>query len=138
MIFVIAEHNDDKLTSTTSELLVFAQRAGRDFGQPVAAVILMASTAALVEELKDRKMDRILAVEGPQLTEYSPDAYVEVLKSLSEEEKPFLVLMGHTTQGMDFAPRLSVALRGPLIAGCVEYEKQNDGLLLTCEKDLFL
>jgi electron transfer flavoprotein len=118
LIFVIAEHKDNKLKSITSELLVFAQRAGRDFGQPVTAVVLGASTAALVEELKGRKIDRILAVEGPQLADYNPDAYVEVLKSLSEEEKPFLVLMGHTTQGMDFAPRLSVALRRPLdVAG---------------------
>ena len=37
MIFVIAEHKDNKLKPITSELLVFAQRAGRDFGQPVGA-----------------------------------------------------------------------------------------------------
>jgi electron transfer flavoprotein alpha subunit len=67
LIFVIAEQKDNKLKSITSELLVFAQRAGRDFGQPVTAVVLGASTAALVEELKGRKIDRILAVEGPQL-----------------------------------------------------------------------
>ena len=54
MIFVIAEHKDNNLKSITSELLVFAQRAGRDFGQPVTAVVLGASTAALVEELKGR------------------------------------------------------------------------------------
>jgi electron transfer flavoprotein alpha subunit len=131
LIFVIAEHKDNKFKSITSELLVFGQRAGRDFGQPVTAVVLGASTAALAEELKGRKIDRVLAVEDPQLADYSPDAYVEVLKSLCEKEKPFLVLIGHTTQGMDFAPRLSVALRRPLIAGCVEYEKQGDGLLLT-------
>ena len=38
MIFVIAEHKDNKLKPITSELLVFAQRAGRDFGQPITAV----------------------------------------------------------------------------------------------------
>jgi len=32
---------------------------------------------------------------------------------------------------MDFMPRLAVALRRPLIAGCVEYEKQGDRLMLT-------
>ena len=39
--------------------------------------------------------------------------------------------MGHTTQGMDFAPRLAVRLCGPLISGCVEYEKQGERLILT-------
>jgi hypothetical protein len=60
LIFVIAEHKDNKFKSITSELLVFGQRAGRDFGQ---AVVLGASTAALAEELKGRKIDRVLAVE---------------------------------------------------------------------------
>jgi electron transfer flavoprotein alpha subunit len=56
---------------------------------------------------------------------------VEILKGIIEQEKPFLVLAGHTTQGMDFAPRLAAGLRRPLIAGCVEYEKQGDRLVLT-------
>jgi electron transfer flavoprotein alpha subunit len=53
------------------------------------------------------------------------------LKSVLEQEKPFVVLIGHTTQGMDFAPRLAASMRRPLIAGCVEYEKQGDRLILT-------
>ena len=40
-------------------------------------------------------------------------------------------MIGHTTQGMDFAPRLAVALRRPLIAGCVEFENQAGMLILT-------
>src|SRR5262245_19747528 len=32
---------------------------------------------------------------------------------------------------MDFAPRLAVALRRALIAGCVAYEKEGDRLILT-------
>jgi len=131
MIFVIAEHRDRKLKPITSELLVFAQRVSRDFGQPITAVVLGADTGAVVDELKARKIDRVIAADHEQLAEYTPDTYVDVLKGIIEKEKAFLVLIGHTTQGMDFAPRLAVALRRPLIAGCVEYEKQGDRLILT-------
>jgi electron transfer flavoprotein alpha subunit len=131
MIFVITEHKDNKIKPITNELLVFAQRAGRDFGQPVTAVVLGSNTAPLAEELKTRKIDRILTVEHPDLAEYNPDSYVQVLKSLLASEKPFLVVSGHTTQGYDFMPRLAVSLRKPLIAGCVDYEKQGDHLILT-------
>jgi electron transfer flavoprotein alpha subunit len=131
MIFVIAEHKDNKLKSITSELLVFAQRVGRDFSQPVTAVVLGSGTDPLSGELKTKKIDRVIAAEHADLAEYSPDGYVQVLKAIFEKEKPFLVLVGHTTQGMDFAPRLAVVLRRPLIAGCVEYEKQGDRLILT-------
>ena len=131
MIFAIAEHSGNRLRPITSELLVFAQRVGRDFGQPVTAVVMGSDTGALAEELKTRKIDRVITAEDPQLAEYNPDTYVQILKRMIEQEKPFLVLIGHTTQGMDFAPRLAVALRRPLIAGCVEYEKQGDRLVLT-------
>ncbi len=131
MIFVIAEHKDNKLKPITSELLVFAQRAGRDFGQPITAVLLGSGITPLAEELKSKKIDRVIVVDDPNLAEYNPDVYVETLKSILDKEKPFLILIGHTTQGLDFAPRLSVSLRKPLIAGVVEYEKQGDRLVLT-------
>ncbi len=131
MIFVIAEHRDNRLKSATSALLVFAPRAGRDFGRPVTAIVLGGATADLAGELKTKKIDRVMTADHPDLAEYNPDAYVEVLKSILEKEKPFLVLMGHTTEGMDFAPRLAVALRRPLIAGCVEYENLGGRLVLT-------
>jgi electron transfer flavoprotein alpha subunit len=131
MIFVIAEHKDNKLKPITSELLVFAQRVGRDFGQPIAAVVLGSKIEEISADLRTKKIDRLITAQHEQLAEYDPDTYVEILKSLVEKEKPFLVLIGHTTQGMDFAPRLAVALRKPLIAGCVEYGREGERLVLT-------
>src|SRR5205809_7520167 len=131
MIFVIAEHKDKKLKPITSELLAFAQRLSRDFNRPVTAVVLGAGVEALAGELKAKRIDRVIIADHPELAEYTPDSYVGVLKPILEQEKPFVVLIGHTTQGMDFAPRLAVSMRHPLIAGCVEYEKQGDRLILT-------
>lgn len=131
MIFVITEHKDNKLKSITSEALVLAQRVGQDFGQPITAVVLGSNVSGLVDELKTKNIDRVLVAEHPDLAEYSPDRYVEALRAILVNEKPFLVIAGHTTQGIDYAPRLSVSLRRPLIAGCVEYEKQGDKLILT-------
>src|SRR5438093_2004311 len=131
MIFLIAEHKDKKLKPITSELLAFAQRLSRDFSRPVTAVVLGAGVEVLAGELKAKKIDRVIIADHPELAEYTPDSYVGVLKSIIEQEKPFVVLVGHTTQGMDFAPRLAVSMRHPLIAGCVEYEKRGDRLILT-------
>src|SRR4029453_12722382 len=98
MIFVIAEHKDNKLKPITSELLVFAQRLGRDFSQPATAVVLGSGTAALADELKTKKIDRVITAEHASLGDYSPDAYVEILKGIIGLEKPFAVLIGHTTR----------------------------------------
>src|SRR2546427_3433941 len=131
MIFLIAEHKDKKLKPITSERRAFAQRLSRDFSRPVTAVVLGAGVEALPGELKAKKLDRVIIADHPELSRYTPDSYVGILKSIIEQEKPFVVLVGHTTQGMDFAPRLAVSMRRPLIAGCVEYEKRGDRLILT-------
>jgi electron transfer flavoprotein alpha subunit len=131
MIFVVAEHKDNKLKPVTNELLVFAQRVGREMSQPITALVLGNGVSAVADELKSRKIDRVMTADHADLAEYSPEAYVSVLKNLLSAESPFLVVAGHTTQGYDFTPRLSVALRRPLIAGCVDFEKQGDRLILT-------
>ena len=68
MILAIIEQNDGKLKPGTNELLAFAQRAGREFGLPTAALVLGADISSLVEELKTRKIDRILVVDDPALS----------------------------------------------------------------------
>jgi electron transfer flavoprotein alpha subunit len=105
MILVIAEYRDGALTTTTREAIVFAQRLGRDTGEPV----------------------EVVAVDGA----YDPATCVQALKSVAEQRTPSVIVAGHTTQGMDYMPRLSVALRAPLVAGCVDCEKVGDRLVFT-------
>ena len=60
MIFVVAEHQDARLKPITTELLVFAQRLRRDFGQPITAVLLGSGIGPLVDDLKAKKIDRVM------------------------------------------------------------------------------
>ena len=126
MIVVIAEHRDGALTTTTREAIVFAQRAGRDLEVGVNVVVI--GTAVDLTVLQSAKIDRITTVDAPA---YDPDLYVQAVKSIAEQQNPTLIVSGHTTQGMDFMPRLAVALRRPLAPGCVDYEKAGDRLVLT-------
>jgi len=130
MILVITEHRDGKLAPTTNELIVFAQRAGRDLGIPVHAAVLGSGGVAL-DALKAAKIERILSVDDTNLGAYDPKLYVHAIKAIVDKTGPALIIAAHTTQGMDFMPRLSGALRTPLAAGCVEYEKFGDRLVLT-------
>ncbi|HLQ76328.1 MAG TPA: electron transfer flavoprotein subunit alpha/FixB family protein [Terriglobia bacterium] len=135
MVLVIVEQSGEqsanRLSPATNELIAFAQRAGRDFGMPVAALVLGASTSHIVDELKTRKIDRLLNVDNPALAEYNPDGYVHAVQSVVAAIKPFLVATAHSVRGIDFMPRLSASLRQPFVAGCVEYEKIGDRLVLT-------
>jgi len=128
MILVVAENQDGRLRANTAELVVFAQRLGRDLGMPVVAV---AAGVADFELLKAAKIERVVSFEISNLESYDFSLFIPALRSLIEQEKPAVVLTGHTTQGMDFMPRLAAALRVPLAAACVDYEKHGDRLVLT-------
>ena len=128
MILVVAEHQNGKLRANTAELVVFSQRAGRDLGMPV--VVAVAGHVDL-EPLKTAKIDRIVCCEAPGAEDYDPSLYLRVFKTLIEQEKPALVVAGHTTQGMDFMPRLAAALRKPFAAACVGCETNGDRMVLT-------
>src|SRR5262245_17793887 len=130
MILVITEHREGKLTSISNELIVFAQRAGRDLAVPVAAAVIGDAGAGL-DALKSAMIDRIVTVEDARLNVYDPDGYVAAIRAILSRHTPSLIVAGHTTQGMDFMPRLAVALRKPLVSGCVSYEKAGDGMVLT-------
>lgn len=127
MILVVAEHQDGKLRANTAELVVFGQRVGRDLGMPV--VVAVAGSTDL-DPLRTAKIDRIISLDAPGMGTYDPNLHIQGLKGLIEREKPSLVLAGHTTQGMDFMPRLAASLRKPLAAACVDYEKQGDRIVL--------
>jgi len=131
MILVVIEHSGGALKPSTSELLAFAGRVGRDFGLPTAAVVLGSGTSRLVEELQARRVDRILVVDNPALEEYGPEKYVHALASIIATQKPSIVATAHSARGMDFMPRLAVALRKPFVAGCVEYERIGDRIVFT-------
>ena len=130
MILVITEHRDGRFTANSVELIVFAQRAGRDLGVPVHAAVL-GSGGDDLSSLKAAKINRILTIDDKRLEAYDPDLYVEAIKAIIARQSPSLIVAGHTTQGMDFMPRLAVALRAPLAAACVSYEKVGDRVVLT-------
>jgi len=130
MILVIAEHREGKLTANSKELVVFGQRAGRDLGMPVQTVILGADGVD-IDVLQTARIERIIAIDDARLNNYDPDAWVHALNAVVDQRQPALIVAGHSTQGMDFMPRLAVALRKPLVAGCVDYAKIGDHLILT-------
>jgi electron transfer flavoprotein alpha subunit len=130
MILVVTEHRDGILTTAARESIVFAQRAAGDLEMPVHAIVLGSSGVDL-QSLKSAKIDRIYTAEESQLSSGDPEVFVHVLKSIVERLNPSWIVAGHTTQGMDFMPRLAAAIRRPLAAGCVSHEKHGDHLMLT-------
>jgi electron transfer flavoprotein alpha subunit len=82
-------------------------------------------------EIAKTKVAKVYDVESSKLEPYTPDGFVAALKQFVEQKQPKLVLMPHTYQVRDFAPKLTAALNRALISDAVGYKYEGGKLLFT-------
>src|SRR5271170_2186671 len=130
-ILVVAEQREGKLNRVSYETIAAAQAISKQTGWPVEVVLVGNGIAALAQELAQKAVSKVYALEAPALEAYTSDAYVYALKQFVQEKQPKLVLFPHTYQVRDFAPRLALALDRTLISDAIGYKHENGKLLFT-------
>lgn len=131
VILVIAEQREGKLNRVSFETIAAAQAIAKDTGWAVEVVLPGGGVAALAQELAQKAVAKVYALQNPALADYTSDAYVEALRGFIAAQQPQLVLFPHTYQVRDFAPRLALALDRTLISDSVGYKYEGGKLLFT-------
>lgn len=134
-ILIIAEHQGGKLARPTWEAVAAGQRIAADCGGAASAVILGEGVEGLARELATTKLQEVLVVESPLLREYTADGYVFSLQRVISQRPPGYVILGHTYQGRDFAPKLATAVGSCLVSDCLGY--RNAGGKLVFNRQVF-
>ncbi|MFL6436187.1 MAG: electron transfer flavoprotein subunit alpha/FixB family protein [Terriglobales bacterium] len=130
-ILVIVEQREGKLNRVSMETLTAAQSISSQTGWTLEAATIGGNIDAVAQEIAKVKVARVYAVASPQLEHYTADAYVAALKQFVSSNQPTLVLMPHTYQVRDFAPKLAAALARTLISDSVSYRKDGAKLIFT-------
>src|SRR5215475_2837652 len=130
-ILVVAEQREGKLNRVSFETLRAAQLIAAETGWPIEASLLGAGVNSLATELAAAKVNKVHTIDSPKLQHYTADAYVAALKQFVSDKKPRLVLMPHTYQVRDFAPKLATALGRTLISDAISYKKDGNKLVFT-------
>ena len=117
MILVIAEQREGKLNRTTWESIVAAQQlAGMAGGDGSIAVLVPgANVAGVAAELAAAQVKEVITVEHAALEPYTPDGFTAALQDAITQLVPSHVLLPHTYQTRDFAPKLAARLDRALI-----------------------
>ena len=130
-ILVVVEQREGKLNRVSMETLAAAQSISSNTGWTVEAAVVGANIDAIAQEIAKVKLAKAYALEGTPLEHYTADAYVAALKQFVSAKHPRLVLMPHTYQVRDFAPKLAASLGRTLISDSVGYRKDGDKLVFT-------
>ncbi len=130
-ILVLAEQRENKLVRVSLETIVAAQQIAKHTGATVEVAVLGGSVEPIAQELATKAVAKVYALQAPQLEQYTSDAYVAVLTDFIQQHQPELVLLPHTYQVRDFAPRLALRLGGTAIPDCTGYKYEDGKLVFT-------
>jgi len=115
MILVIAEQSSGKLNRTSWETIVGAQQLAGMIGGDIAVLVAGASVGAVASELAAAQVKEVVTVESPALESYTPDGFTAALHDAIGQLSPSHVLLPHTYQTRDFAPKLAARLDRALL-----------------------
>ena len=124
-IFVLAEHREGELREVTLEMLTLAGQIAEQSGGKVTAVLFGSGVDEYASKCASFA-DRVLVVDDPMYENYNSAAYQQALALLIKAEKPHLVLIGNTGQGVDLAPSLAVELDVPYTSDVVSVTLEGD------------
>src|SRR5262245_24070257 len=115
-ILVVVEQREGKLNRVSSETIAAAQAITSKTGWRIEAAVVGDDVTEVAAEVARNQLARVFLVQSPQLKAYTPDGFAAALKRLIGQTQPRLVLMPHTYQVRDFAPKLATAMDRVLIS----------------------
>src|SRR3954468_8037887 len=136
-VLVVVEQREGKLNRVSFETLRGAQQLAAEMGWTLEAAVLGSGPAVgeIANEIAKTKVAKVYALDSATCAHYTPDAYAAAHKQFITDKKPTLVLMPHTYQVRDFAPKLTTSLNRTLISDATGYRK--DGAKLIFVRQMF-
>ncbi len=135
-ILVFIEHKDCVLSKTSLEAIAAAQCIGKDLGLSVSAVIPCGGECPLASEIAGYDLEKVIVAKNEKLGTYTPDGYADAWEAVIKAENPAFVVMSHTYQVRDFAPKIAARFGTEVVGDVIRYT--NNGGSLTFTRRIFL
>lgn len=131
-ILVFIEHKDGALNKTSLEAITAAQTIGKEIGQNVTAVICAASGVdELAGQIASYDIEKVIVAQNDKLNTYTPDGYADAMTQIVKTVGPQYIILSHTYQVRDFAPKLAARFGKGMTADCIRYKNEAGKLTLT-------
>jgi electron transfer flavoprotein alpha subunit len=130
-ILVFIEHKNCVLNRTSLEAVTAAQSIAKDLGSAVTAILPCDKDCSLAQEIAGYDLEKVIVVKNDKLGTYTPDAYADAWEQVIKAAEPQYVIMAHTYQVRDFAPKVAARLGREVVGDCIRYRKEGEKLVFT-------
>ena len=131
MILVFIEHKNCVLNKISLEAIAAAQSIGKDLGLQVSAIIPCDKDCALAQEISQYNLEKVIVIKNEKLSIYTPDGYADAWEQIIKQTNPQYIVMAHTYQVRDFAPKVAARLNKEVVGDCIRYQNDNGKLVFT-------
>jgi len=131
MILVFIEHKNCVLNRSSLEAVAAAQSVGKDLGLKVQAVVLCDKDCSVAQEVAGYDLEKVIIAKNEKLNIYTPDAYADAWSEVIKATNPQYVVMAHTYQVRDFAPKVAARFGREVVGDCIRYRAEGGKLVLT-------
>lgn len=129
-IWVFADYRNYFQNRVTLQLLAKANDLASELDAEVWAVVFGYETDEYVAEYIAHGAHKVMVIEHSVLKQYSIEKYTALMEKIAREYEPEIILIGATSFGKEFAPRVAKCLDTGLTADCIGLEITADGNLL--------
>jgi len=127
VVVVVAEQHAGQTSRASLEAVAAAQQ----IGLPITVVLPGAGVSTAAEPLAAADVAEVIALEHPLLESYTPEGFVTALAAFITAAAPSLVVLAHTYQARDYAPRLAARLARALVTDCTSVKRDQGSVLVT-------
>lgn len=129
-IWVFGDYRNYFQNRVTLQLLSRANDLAKILDAEVCATVFGFEVDEWVMEYTAHGAHKLYVCDHPALKNYSADIYLALMERLVRKHGPEIILIGATSFGREFAPRLAKRLKTGLTADCVGLDINEEGLMV--------
>jgi electron transfer flavoprotein alpha subunit len=134
-VMIYGEIKGGKLKKTAFELASAGRKLADELGGDLGAIVIGSQAEQFAPDLAKYGADTVFVVESPDLDTYNSEYYAQVLAQIVQEKQPEILLISHSMQGKDLAPRTAAKLGVATIADCISF--RLEGNKLTAKRPMY-
>lgn len=135
-ILVFIEHKDSAVSRISTEAIAAAQSLAKDLGLKISAVVPSNDGSGVANEIAQYNLEKVIIAKNDKLDKYTPDAYADAWEEIIKRENPQYIVMAHTYQVRDFAPKVAARFGKEVVGDVIRYT--HEGGKLTFTRRIFL
>lgn len=129
-ILVYTENWDGKFKKLSFELVAYASGIAKMLGTTVTALSIGSVEQDELKKLGNYGANKIFEVKDDKLNSLINSAYSSIIAQVAEKEGSQIIILSNNFTGKALAPRVSVKLKGGLVAGVSALPKSIDPFIV--------